>query len=363
MAVAQGSVEEVGVNPNFWQGKRVFLTGHTGFKGGWLALWLTDLGAEVHGYSLQPPTNPNLFDVAQVSQGLASNTIADVRDGGALAQAVRNSRPEIVLHLAAQSLVRQSYRDPVETYATNVMGLVHLLEGVRSIEGVRAMVIVTTDKCYENDECERPFVEGDAMGGHDPYSSSKGCAELVSAAYRRSFLAARGVRVATARAGNVIGGGDWAEDRLVPDFLRAIDNGQQLVIRSPEATRPWQHVLDPLSGYLTLAQRLWEGGEPFDGAWNFGPSPSDAKPVQWIVQRLCEGVPGARWRVSDAPKPHEARFLSLDNAKARERLGWTPRWSIDQALSHTLTWHLAWKAGGDMRAKCIEQIRAHEAAA
>ena len=351
------------MNRAFWRGKRVLVTGHTGFKGGWLALWLTEMGAEVHGYALQPPTTPSLFEVARVGQRLASSAIADVRDAAVLAQAVRAARPEIVLHLAAQPLVRQSYREPVETFATNVMGSVHLLEAVRGIDGVRAVVNVTTDKCYDNDGRERPYVEGDPMGGHDPYSSSKGCAELVTAAYRRSFLAARGVRVATARAGNVIGGGDWAEDRLVPDFLRAIDAGQELVIRSPEATRPWQHVLEPVSGYLALAQRLCEGGEAFDGAWNFGPPLSDAKPVRWIVQRLCEGVPGARYSVSAAPQPHEAHFLSLDNTKARERLGWRPRWSIADALARTIDWHLAWKAGGDMRAKCLEQIRAHEAAA
>jgi CDP-glucose 4,6-dehydratase len=356
-------VEEVGVNPAFWRGKRVFLTGHTGFKGGWLALWLTEMGAEVHGYALQPPTTPSLFEVARVRPRMACSTIADVRDAGALAQAVRAARPEVVLHLAAQPLVRQSYREPVETYATNVMGVVHLLEAVRGIEGVRAVVNVTTDKCYENDGREHPYRECDPMGGHDPYSSSKGCSELVTAAYRRSFLATRGVRVATARAGNVIGGGDWAEDRLVPDFLRAIDAGQELVIRSPEATRPWQHVLEPVSGYLALAQRLCEGGEALDDSWNFGPPLSDAKPVRWIVQRLCEGVPGARWSVSAAPQPHEAHFLSLDNAKARERLGWSPRWSIEQALARTLEWHLAWKAGGDMQATCLAQISAYGAKA
>jgi CDP-glucose 4,6-dehydratase len=350
----------VGVNRAFWRGRRVFLTGHTGFKGGWLALWLAEMGAEVHGYALQPPTSPSLFEAARVGQHLACSTIADVRDAATLAQAMRVARPEVVLHLAAQPLVRQSYREPVETFATNVMGSVHVLEAVRGIDGVRAVVNVTTDKCYENDGREHPYAEGDPMGGHDPYSSSKGCAELVTAAYRRSFLAARDVRVATARAGNVVGGGDWAEDRLVPDFLRAIDAGQELVIRSPEATRPWQHVLEPVSGYLALAERLCKGGEAFDGAWNFGPPLSDAKPVRWIVQQLRERVPGARCNVSAAPQPHEARFLSLDNTRACERLGWRPRWSIADALARTIDWHLAWKAGGDMRAKCLEQIRAYE---
>jgi len=363
VAVAQGSVESVAVTSGFWAGKRVFLTGHTGFKGGWLALWLTELGADVHGYALQPPTRPSLFDVVGLERRIASSTIADVRDGAALAAAMRTVRPDVVFHLAAQPLVRQSYRDPVETYATNVMGSVHLLEAVRGMECVRAVVNVTTDKCYENHERSEPYREDDAMGGHDPYSSSKGCAELVTAAYRRSFLAARGVRVATARAGNVIGGGDWAEDRLIPDFLRAIDAGRELEIRSPNATRPWQHVLEPVSGYMLLAQRLCEGGEAFDGAWNFGPSLDDAKPVQWIVRRLCEGVPGASWRVGDSPQPHEAHMLSLDSTRAHRLLGWRPRWSLTDALQRTLEWHLAWKTGRDLHAVCVAQIQAHQAVA
>ncbi len=347
----------------FWRGRRVFLTGHTGFKGGWLALWLAEMGAEVHGYALRPPTVPSLFEVAHVERRLASSTIADVRDAASLAAAVHAARPEVVFHLAAQPLVRRSYLDPVETYATNVMGVVHLLEAVRAVDGVRAVVNVTTDKCYENDGRAQPYREGDPMGGHDPYSSSKGCAELVTAAWRRSFLEARGVRVATGRAGNVIGGGDWAGDRLVPDFLRAIDAGQELVIRSPLATRPWQHVLEPVSGYLRLAQRLCDEGQAFDGAWNFGPPLHDAKPVRWIVERLCKGVPGASWRVDAAPQPHEAHMLSLDNAKARERLGWTPRWSIEEALAKTLEWHLAWRKGADMQAHCLAQLRQYGALA
>jgi CDP-glucose 4,6-dehydratase len=353
----------VDVSAAFWRGRRVFLTGHTGFKGGWLALWLAEMGAEVHGYALPPPTVPSLFEVAHVERRLASSTIADVRDAAELTAAVRAARPEVVFHLAAQPLVRQSYRDPVETYATNVMGVVHLLEAVRAVDGVRAVVNVTTDKCYENDGRAQPYHEGDPMGGHDPYSSSKGCAELITSAWRRSYLEARGVRVATGRAGNVIGGGDWAGDRLVPDFLRAIDAGQELVIRSPEATRPWQHVLEPVSGYLLLAQRLCEGGEAFDGAWNFGPPLQDAKPVRWIVEQLCKGVPGASWRVDALPQPHEAHMLSLDNAKARERLGWKPRWSIEEALAKTLDWHLAWRKGSPMQAICLAQLRAYEAAA
>jgi CDP-glucose 4,6-dehydratase len=354
-------LEGVAVTRSFWAGKRVFLTGHTGFKGGWLALWLDELGAEVHGYALRPPTQPNLFDATGLAHRIASSTIADIRDEATLTKAMRAARPEVVLHLAAQPLVRQSYLDPVETFATNVMGSVHLLEAVRKLDCVRAVMNVTTDKCYENDGRAEPYREGDPMGGHDPYSSSKGCAELVTAAYRRSFLSSKGVRVASARAGNVIGGGDWATDRLIPDFLRAIDSGRALEIRSPHSTRPWQHVLDPVSGYMMLAQRLYEGGEAFDGAWNFGPSLEDAKPVQWIVQRLCESIPGATWRVVQSPQPHEAHTLSLDSSRARGQLGWRPRWPLPEALARTLAWHQAWKADHDLHAMCVEQISAHQA--
>jgi CDP-glucose 4,6-dehydratase len=356
-------MEEVGVTRGFWSGKRVLLTGHTGFKGGWLALWLADMGAEVHGYALQPPTTPSLFEVAGVGSRISSSTIADVRDAAAVSAAVTRAKPQIMFHLAAQPLVRQGYRDPIETYATNVMGTANLLESLRTADHVRAVVNVTTDKCYENDGRSEPYREHDPMGGHDPYSSSKGCAELVTAAYRRSFLAARDVRVATARAGNVIGGGDWSADRLVPDFLRALDCRTELVIRSPDATRPWQHVLEPLSGYLALAQRLFEDGESFDGAWNFGPSIEDAKPVRWIVQRLCESVPGSSWRVDSGSHPHEAHMLSLDSTKARTRLGWHPRWNVSGAIDRTISWHRAWQEHRDMHAACMEQIRAHEAAA
>ncbi len=346
------------MSPSPLAGARVFLTGHTGFKGGWLSLILAELGAEVHGYALDAPTSPSFFEVSGVAARLASHTVADIRDLDRLRRAMLDARPAAVLHLAAQPLVRRSYRDPIETITTNVVGTANVLQAVAEVPGVRAVVNVTSDKCYENRERAEPYREDEAVGGFDPYSASKGCAEIVTAAWRRSFLAARGVQVASARAGNVIGGGDWAEDRLVPDFLRAIDCGRELVLRSPNATRPWQHVLEPVSGYLRLAERLLgaEGGR-FAGAWNFGPSPSDVRTVRWIVERLCAGVPGSRWGVDQAAQPHEAVQLSLDSSKALERLGWSPVWDAGEAVERTLAWHRSWRGGADMQAFSLGQIR------
>ncbi len=351
------------MNAQFWRGRRVLVTGHTGFKGSWLCLWLASMGAEVHGYALSPPTNPALFDVAKVGDLLAASEIADVRDCEALSAAVGRARPEIVFHLAAQPLVRYSYRAPVETYAVNVMGTVHLLEAVRQNDCVRAVLSVTTDKCYENREWPWGYRENEPLGGHDPYSSSKACAELVSAAYRTSFLAESGVALATARAGNVIGGGDWAADRLLPDFLRALDAGETLTIRSPGAIRPWQHVLEPLSGYLALAEALVEAGTQAAEAWNFGPVDDDARPVGWILDHLVARVPELRWQCDSAPQPHEANYLKLDSSKARARLGWAPRWRLDQALDMTVAWHCAWRQGDDMRALSMAQIAEYADAA
>lgn len=349
------------INAAFWKGKRVLLTGHTGFKGSWLSLWLQSMGAQVHGYALDAPTQPALFEEAQVHEGMTS-TIADVRDRDAVLATMRSFRPEIVIHMAAQPLVRLSYQQPVETYAVNVMGTVHVLDAARQTESVRAIVNVTTDKCYENKEWVWGYREDEPMGGHDPYSNSKGCSELVTSAYRRSFFAAAGVALASARAGNVIGGGDWALDRLVPDVLRALEKHQPVQIRNPHAIRPWQHVLEPLSGYLLLAERLYTQGQADAGGWNFGPREEDAKPVQWIVERLCEDWgDGASWTLQPGDHPHEAHFLKLDISKARQRLQWAPRWSLDTALARITEWHQAWLAKQDMRSFCLRQISQYTA--
>lgn len=353
-------MEGVGVTSDFWRGKRVFLTGHTGFKGGWLALWLQAMGAEVHGYALNPPTETNLFTVAEVGKGMASSVIADIRDASKFSEAIKSAKPQIVFHLAAQPLVRYSYAQPAETYAVNVMGTVNLLEAVRATPGVKAVVNVTTDKCYENREWVWGYRENEPMGGFDPYSSSKGCAELVTAAYRRSFLAPAGIALASARAGNVIGGGDWAADRLIPDFLRALDAGETLRIRSPQSTRPWQHVLEPLSGYLMLAERLYADGAAFAEAWNFGPSDEDARSVQWIIGRLAEMRKDVNWQCDETPQPHEAHYLKLDSSKAHTQLNWQPRWQLATALDKTVEWHQAWRDGQNMHATTLAQIAAYQ---
>ena len=344
------------IDAKFWHGKRVLLTGHTGFKGSWLSLWLQSLGAELHGYALAPPTNPGLFEEASIANGMVS-TIGDVRDYRSLFEAIKKSEAEIVIHMAAQPLVRLSYQQPVDTYATNVMGTVHLLEAIRQLRGVRAIVNVTTDKCYENKEWMRGYREDEPMGGYDPYSNSKGCSELVTGAYRRSFFQTTDTALASARAGNVIGGGDWALDRLVPDILRAFERQEPVLIRNPHATRPWQHVLEPLSGYLTLAQRLYERGQRFAEGWNFGPNEEDAKPVQWIVEELVKDWgKGASWCLDAGEHLHEAHYLKLDISKAKSRLGWHPRWPLSTALAKITTWHQAWLTHDNVQAICLKQI-------
>lgn len=345
----------MGIDRNFWCGKRVFLTGHTGFKGGWLALWLSKMGAHVYGYALAPATKPALFTVARIGDLLADSTFADIRDEAALHRAMQAAQPDIVFHLAAQPLVRHSYRAPVETYAVNVMGTVNLFEAVRAVTSVRAVVNVTTDKCYENREKNEPYAEHEALGGHDPYSSSKACSELVTSAYRRSFMDTQSVGLSSARAGNVIGGGDWSDDRLLPDFLRAIDTGKTLAIRYPGAIRPWQHVLEPLSGYLCLAESL-TSNRSLAQSWNFGPDDSDERSVEWIVDSLCRCIPGATWQLETAQQPHEAGTLKLDSAKAKQQLGWYSRWHLDTALEKTVTWHQAWKRGENMQDVSLAQL-------
>ena len=374
MAIWQCTLEGVAINSAFWSGKHVFVTGHTGFKGSWLSLWFQQLGAEVTGYALPPPTNPSLFEVAQVAQGMTS-IIGDIRDGAMLAKAMSDAAPDIVIHMAAQPLVRRSYLDPSETYSTNVMGTVNLLEAVRQTPSVRAVVNVTTDKCYDNKEWVWGYREAEAMGGFDPYSSSKACAELVSAAYRNSFFnsaqhasnsikAKYTVALATARAGNVIGGGDWAEDRLIPDILRAIEAGKSVNIRNPSAIRPWQYVLEPLRGYLMLAEQLYTQGTVFAQAYNFGPTEEDAKPVQWVVEQLTQTWgEGASWHLDGGTHPHEAHYLKLDCSKARAMLGWQPRWDLAHALQAIAIWHKAYSTqmgSQGMRDLCVKQINAYE---
>lgn len=364
------ALEDLVITPDDWSGRRVFLTGHTGFKGGWLALWLQKRGAEVLGFSLEPRAQPSIFEIAEVGKGMRT-ILGDIRDLQTLSTAMTEFKPEVVFHLAAQSLVRPSYADPVGTFATNVMGTVHVLEAIRSAGSVKAVVIVTSDKCYENNEWAWGYRESDAMGGHDPYSSSKGCTELVTAAYRRSFFSPAGTDVhglpvvASARAGNVIGGGDWATDRLVPDFIRAMSKGEIIRIRNPAAQRPWQHVLEPLSGYILLAGRLLESdGQKYATGWNFGPRDDDAIPVAALVQKLTSlwGAKAAYAFDTDA-QPHEASFLKLDCSRAHALLGWRPRLNVESALAWTVEWHKAMSEGANMREVVAMQIARFEATA
>ena len=348
------------MSTSFWKDKMVFLTGHTGVKGGWIAHWLYELGASVHGYSLKPPTKPNFFTETQLQKRLVRSTIGDIRDLAALTSALKTSKPDIIIHMAAQPLVRESYNTPVETFSANVMGTVNLLEAARQVGTIKSIINITTDKCYENKEWLWPYRENDRLGGHDPYSASKACAEIVAAAYRNSFLADANIHLASVRAGNVICGGDWATDRLIPDFLHAFDEGKMLTIRSPNAVRPWQHVLEPLSGYLLLAEKLYTEGSLFAGAWNFGPNDDESKPVGWIVDQLCTHMPSVKWKTETAQQPHEAGLLKLDSSKAKAKLGWTPRWNLETALSKTTEWHQAWRNREDMAVITTQQIKAYQ---
>lgn len=339
MGVGAGSLERVGmIDPDFWRDRRALVTGHTGFKGGWLCLWLEDLGARVTGYALEPSTTPSLFELADVGQGMRS-LVGDVRDEAAVRSAFQEAEPEIVFHLAAQALVRRSYADPVDTWSTNVMGTLNVLEAARATPSGGAVVVVTSDKCYENREWMRPYREDDPMGGADPYSASKGATELLASSYRRSFLSEAGPKLATGRAGNVIGGGDYNQDRLIPDLVAAAMASTPAIVRNPDAVRPWQHVLEPLAGYLLLAERLHQGDDVDEG-WNFGPDTEGQRTVGEVVERFgTEWGAGAEWTAANTPGPHEATLLALDSEKARQKLGWRPRWTFDTAIEATVSWY------------------------
>ncbi len=347
---------------NFFKTKRIFITGHTGFKGSWLCLWLSALGAEVSGYALNPPTNPSLFELAGVGK-LVRSTIDDVRNNAALTKAMLAARPEIVIHMAAQPLVRDSYKIPAETYSINVMGTVNLLESVRQCDTVKAVLNVTTDKCYENKEWVWGYRENEPLGGYDPYSNSKACSELVTSAYRNSYFnpkdyASHGVAIASARAGNVIGGGDWATDRLVPDCIRALLKKEKILIRNPQAIRPWQHVLEPLSGYLLLVQKLYSEGAQYAEAWNFGPDDADAKSVEWLVRKICSlWGDGATYMVDKECHPHEAHYLKLDCSKAKEYLNWLSRWNLDKSVDSIVEWTNSYRNNHDISKMCMKQIK------
>ncbi len=348
------------VNSSFWKNKNVFLTGHTGFKGSWLSLWLHSMGANVYGYALEPSTNPALFVEAKIGK-LMNSEIGDIRDLSALKKAMTSYNPDILIHMAAQPLVRLSYQEPVETYSTNVMGTVNVLEAARSCKNLRAIVCVTTDKCYDNKEWEWGYRENEPMGGHDPYSSSKGCAELVTSAYRKSFFnQPSSASLATARAGNVIGGGDWAQDRLIPDILNAFQHTQPVIIRNPLATRPWQHVLEPISGYLVLAEALYLFGDDYAEAWNFGPKDHDCKPVNWILDKMVDSwKEKASWELDKNHAPHEAKLLKLDCSKAKDKLLWEPKWNLEKTLGLIVDWHQNWISGENMQHICLQEIVAY----
>ena len=349
------------VDRSFWSGKKVFLTGHTGFKGSWLSLWLLSMGAEVKGYALEPITTPSLFELADLKSQMLSE-IGDIRDYKTIESSISQFQPDILIHMAAQPLVRRSYQDPLETYSTNVMGTVNVLEAAKQARHLKAVVSVTSDKCYENKEWYWGYRENEPLGGHDPYSNSKACAELVTSAYRDSFYYSDdSAFIASARAGNVIGGGDWAEDRLIPDILKAFEKKTPVIIRNPMARRPWQHVLEPLSGYLILAESLYNHGTEFAEAWNFGPKDEDCKPVGWILEKMQkQWGKGASWELDKANNPHEAAFLKLDWSKAESRLNWQPKWRLEKALELTINWHKHWASGTKMSNICLEEIEQYQ---
>ena len=343
------------IDPTFWKNKRVFLTGHTGFKGSWFSFWLHLLGAHVRGYSLNPSTSISLFNELKLNS-IIDSVIGDIRDQKKLIDSINEFNPDILIHMAAQSLVRYSYKSPIETYEVNVIGTANVLEASRNCFELKAILNITSDKCYENDGRHYGYKENDPMGGHDPYSSSKGCAELVTSAYRSSFLADKNIGLASARAGNVIGGGDWATDRLIPDILKFFEKNEPVVIRNPGATRPWQHVLEPLSGYLFIAQKLYENPDKYAESWNFGPDKKDVRTVQWIVDQMLELWPGNSWVLDEGKNPHEAELLNLDISKASKILDWKPTWDLQRTLKNIIRWHRLWLEGSDMKKICQEEI-------
>ena len=346
------------VNPRFWKNKKVFLTGHSGFKGSWTSIWLSNMGAIVKGFSLPPNIHPNLFEEAKISEHINSE-FGDIRDFNVLKKSMISFSPEIIIHMAAQPLVRKSYEDPIETYTTNVIGTLNVLEIATKHTNVKTILIITTDKCYENNEMNIGFKESDPMGGHDPYSSSKGCCELLVSSYRRSFcINANSPKIASVRAGNVIGGGDWSNDRLIPDILKAFQNNNKVLIRNPQSIRPWQHVLEPISGYFILIEKLFISENDFSEAWNFGPDYDDCKSVRWITKKLCNlWGDNAKWDIDKSENPHEAGFLKLDYSKAVNRLGWVPKWNINFSLKLIVQWHKKWLDNEDIYRECIEQIK------
>ncbi len=368
MGLRVASLEGLVMKPDFWYGKKVLLTGHTGFKGSWLSLWLQSMGAEVTGFSLDYPSNPCLFELANASQGI-NDIRGDVRDVAHLQECMVGHASEIVIHMAAQSLVRRSYREPLETYATNVMGTANVLEAARTADNVRVIIVVTSDKCYENREQSEGYTESDPMGGFDPYSSSKGCAELITAAWRNSFYnpdsySSHGVALASARAGNVIGGGDWAEDRIIPDIISAFNAGRPAQLRNPDAIRPWQFVLEPLNGYLTLAEHMWDDGVSYSGAWNFGPFDADMKSVSWLAGSLAERWGNdASWESDQEDHPHETTLLKLDCSRACNTLHWRPMQSIEKTLDWIVEWYRAYYSGSDIRTATLGQIQRFQGSA
>jgi CDP-glucose 4,6-dehydratase len=354
-------MENLVMTSSFWKNKRVLITGHTGFKGGWLAVWLSSLGADVHGFSLIPDSNPSFFNAVELEKRITSSVIGDIRDLSLLKSSIDQAMPCIIFHLAAQPLVIKSYQSPLETYDTNVIGTANLLETARLNDGVKVVVNVTTDKCYENNEWIWPYRETDKLGGFDPYSSSKACSEIITEAYRKSFFANQNVGVATARAGNVIGGGDWSENRLLPDFMRAFfSETKNVTIRNSNATRPWQHVLEPISGYLRLAERLYRNPSKYSGPWNFGPNHDSVKTVREVLEYLCGKCSGMSLKFLEAGRLHEAQLLSLDISKSRAGLEWAPLWTIEKSLDQTLQWYRVWADGGDVYDETMRQIKAFE---